>query len=839
MEFTEWIRGRTDGQLRVLVSARPELITPVPAHLEGLASRAASPSAIGRGLDRLDRFTLAVVETLAVQPGPTSRKQLRDLIGAALDGDQETGRADPEPALSEALGRLSDLALVYGPDDALDLGPGVRKVLEDPAGLGPSAVDAFRHHAPEHLEEMADDVAPGTEGPGKERLAAVLAEPAALVGAVSAEARGALDQLVWGPPTGRVPNARREVRVASARSPIEELLARGLLAATGEESVTLPREVGLYLRGGRVHRGLRATPPPLEGIARDPELADRTAAGQAFSFVRSVEELCERWGADPPGVLRTGGLGVRDLKRTAGELDLPEWVTALVVEVAHAAGLIAAGGGVDGEWLPTSGYDLWRIRPAADRWITLAATWLRMDRVPGLVGDRSAGARRERAGTAMPTTGEAGATIKHSSAGARRERAGTAMPTTGEAGATIKHSSAKRGDERDRPLNALHADLRRSSAAAVREATLRVLASAPGLAPERDSVLERLAWEQPRRRGPLREQLIEFALREAEQVGMTGLGALAGHGRALIEGDDPAGVLAPLLPEPVDHVLLQADLTAVAPGPLTSELNRWMALTADVESKGGATVYRFSEGSVRRALDAGHGAEELLSVLGRHSATPVPQALSYLVTDVARRHGRIRVGTASAYIRCDDPALLDQITADRRSAALRLRRLAPTVIASRSSRAALVDSLRAMGYAPVAESIEGDVIVSQLESRRTEGTAPVRTIASANGLDPEVAAAAVRALRAGDAAHLARREPVDAPNGQVPRGPATATISALQEAIKQGVRVWIGYLDSQGNATSRILEPARMEGGYLTAYDETRAAVHRFALHRITGVTGL
>jgi hypothetical protein len=62
MEFTEWIRGRTDEQLRALVSARPELITPVPAHLEGLASRAGSPSAIGRVLDRLDRFTLAVVE---------------------------------------------------------------------------------------------------------------------------------------------------------------------------------------------------------------------------------------------------------------------------------------------------------------------------------------------------------------------------------------------------------------------------------------------------------------------------------------------------------------------------------------------------------------------------------------------------------------------------------------------------------------------------------------------------------------------------------------------------------------------------------------------------------
>ncbi|MBB6345367.1 helicase-associated domain-containing protein [Nonomuraea muscovyensis] len=784
MEFTEWIRGRTDDQLRALVSARPELITPVPAHLEGLASRAGSPSAIGRALDRLDRFTLAVVETLAVLDGPVQAAALREVVGRALAG------GEPEPALSAALDRLRDLALVYGPDDGpddgLDLAPGVRKVLDDPAGLGPAAVEVFRHHPPEQLDEMADDVAPGTPGTGRERLAAALADPAGLLGEVSDEARAALDQLAWGPPTGRVPNARREVRKGSARSPIEQLLARGLLAATGEESVTLPREVGLHLRGGRVHRDLLAVPPALEGTTRDQKQADRTAAGQAFTFVRSVEELCERWSINPPGVLRTGGLGVRDMKRTATDLDLPEWAAALVVEVAHAAGLVAAGGSVDGEWLPTSGYDLWRVRSTADRWVVLAQTWLHMDRVPGLVGERDAP-----------------------------------------------------DQQRDRPLNALHPDLRRSSAAPVRSAALGVLAAAPGLAPSAGSVLERLAWEQPRRRGPLREQLTEFALREAEQVGMTGLGALSGHGRALLSGDDAAGALAPLLPEPVDHVLLQADLTAVAPGPLTSELNRWMTLAADVESKGGATVYRFSDESIRRALDAGQGAEELLAALARHSATPVPQALSYLVADVARRHGRIRVGTASAYVRCDDPALLDQITADRRSAALRLRRLAPTVIASRTSRAALVDSLRAMGYAPVAESLDGDVIISQLDGRRTEGMPAARPAPPVNGLDPEVAVATVRALRAGDAAHLARREPVDAPAGAVPRGPATTTISALQEAIRQGERVWIGYLDSQGNATSRILEPARMEGGYLTAYDETRAAVHRFALHRITGVAGL
>ncbi|MFI7053430.1 helicase-associated domain-containing protein [Streptosporangium canum] len=790
-EFTEWLRGRSDDQLRALVAVRPELITPVPAHLEGLAARAGSPSAIGRVLDRLDLFTLSVIETLAVLPSPVAHRTLRAQMARAL-----RGAADPafQAALRETVERLRTLALVYGPDKTLAPAPGVREVLEAPAGLGPPAVEVFRHHPAERLAELVEDVGDGDgDGDGdstKETLARLLGDPeivGRLIQDVSPQARSALNELAWGPASGRVPNARREVRTATAQSPIEQLLSRALLAATGEETVVLPREVALALRGGRIHRDLSPVPPALDGAVRDQGLADRTAAGQAFAFTRAVEELCERWSVDPPGVLRSGGLAVRDLKRTSVLLDLPEWVTGLVVEVAHAAGLVAASGAVDGEWLPTPAYDGWRVKGTEDRWTVLATTWLTMDRVPGVIGER---------------------------------------------------------DERDRLLNALHPDLRRSAAAEVRTATLGMLAVAgPGLAPTLESVRERLAWEQPRRRGGHRDQLVEFTLREAEQIGVTGLGTVVDHGRALLPGCDrtvSAGrLLAPLLPEPLDHVLLQADLTAVAPGPLTSDLRRWLALAAEVESTGGATVYRFDERSIRRALDAGQSADEMLAMLERHSTTPVPQPLGYLVTDVARRHGRMRVGTASAYVRCDDPSLLDEVMADRRALPLRLRRLAPTVIASKTSRPTLVDSLRAMGYAPASESLDGDVIITQLDVRRTDGQPLVRSSATFNGLEADVVAAAVRAVRAGDAAHRARRAPVEAPAGQVPRSPATATIVALREAIRQGSQVWIGYLDSQGNATSRILEPARMEGGYLTAYDETRAAVHRFALHRITGIADI
>src|SRR5690606_18815998 len=99
--------------------------------------------------------------------------------------------------------------------------------------------------------------------------------------------------------------------------------------------------------------------------------------------------------------------------------------------------------------------------------------------------------------------------------------------------------------------------------------------------------------------------------------------------------EEAAAALDAALPAPIDHVLLQADLTAIAPGPLETSLARTMSLLADVESRGGATVYRFGPATVRRALDAGLSGDDVLTLLARHSRTPVPQPLTYLVQDTA------------------------------------------------------------------------------------------------------------------------------------------------------------------------------------------------------------
>ncbi len=451
--------------------------------------------------------------------------------------------------------------------------------------------------------------------------------------------------------------------------------------------------------------GVSPGPPALDGIPNGLREVDQASAAAALTALRCVEDLLSRWAAAPPPVLRSGGLGIRELRKAAASVDVDLAATALFTEVARAAGLLAASSWTDGEWLPSRAFDTWLDRAQADRWATLVSAWLATTRVPGLVGSR---------------------------------------------------------DEGGRLLNALGTGLDRMDAPRVRARVLGELATvAPGTSVNAGAMLRRLAWLRPRRPQTSQAMLAQIALREAALLGLTGLGALAAHGRAVVSGGlaEAASVLAGILPEPVAHVLLQADLTAVAPGPLTTDLAREFSLAADVESTGGATVYRFSDGSVRRAMDAGRTGDGLLAMLAENSRTPIPQPLRYLIEDVARRHGRIRVAAASAYIRCDDPDVVAEIAADRRAAALGLRLLAPTVLVSPSGRGDVLAVLRRLGYAPAAESADGTVEITAAESRRAEDLASRYSAAATPGpLKPcapwpteERALAAVRVLRAGDA----------------------------------------------------------------------------------------
>ncbi|MEU9452139.1 helicase C-terminal domain-containing protein [Streptomyces sp. NPDC048277] len=847
--LAEALRARDDTSLAVLLRARPDLITPVPTDLTQLATRAGTRASVLRALERLDRFALQTAEALAVAADPASYD---DLLGL-MAGD--AGDPPVTAALPRALGALRDQALVWGDDDRLRLVRTAREVLApsaqypSPTGLGPTVREATSGMSPGRIQEIVAGAGlPSTHDPvsavdALTKLFGHRKKMARLLAAAPAESREVLGRLVWGPPYGQI--------TPEPAAHLRWLLDRGLLLPTAPGTVVLPREVALHLREGRAHREPEPAPPAVEPTATHrPQVVDATAAGQAYTALATVEELLKDWDEGGPAVLRAGGLSVRDLKRTAVALDVPEPIAAFWVELAYAAGLLASDGEADERYAATPAYDEWLDRPPAERWALLAEAWLTATRTSGLVGGR---------------------------------------------------------DAKDRALSALGPGLDRSAAPEVRHRVLTLLAALPeGTAPAAESVLARLRWERPLR-GPqvgvpprersrawgreddLRSRLARWTLTEAELLGVTGRGALSAHGRALLGAppvektpgktpEQPAGpgdklpvhhhhpltalealeplsppeqaaatanavrLLAPLLPEPLDHVLLQADLTAVAPGPLRRPLADALGVLADVESKGGATVYRFTPASVRRALDAGRTASDLHAFLTTHSRTPVPQPLAYLIDDVARKHGHLRVGAASAYVRCDDDTVLNEIMADKRAAALRLRRLAPTVLATQADPATLLEGLRAMGYAPAAESAEGDVLITRAHAHRTPPrTAPEPVPDGPPPPDTTLLSAAIRAIRAGDLAATAPRKPTGTAvkGGELPRTTPAETLATVQAAVLTGDTLWIGYVNAEGTASQRVIAPIRVEGGFVTAYDHTADEVRTYPLHRVTGVAEL
>ncbi|MFJ9106417.1 helicase C-terminal domain-containing protein [Streptomyces sp. NPDC102283] len=811
--LAEALRARGDESLAGLLRARPDLLNPVPNDITQLATRAGTRASVVRALEHLDRFALQTAEALAVAPDPAPYDTLLSLLtGDGMDdGDQrDDAGAAITAALPGALSTLREQALVWGEDDRLRLVRTARELLApspqhpSPTGLGPTVAEATAGMSPGRLQEiLAATGLPATHDP----VSAVAAlsslftdrtRMAHLLDTAPVEALSVLDRLVWGPPYGEV--------TPNPTPPVKWLRDRGLLLPVSTRTVVLPREAALHLRAGRAHRVPEPVPPVVAVAAtRDPQAVDRAAAGQAFTALSTVEELLKLWNGGGPAILRAGGLSVRELKRAANSLDVTEPIAAFWIELAYGAGLLASDGEPEERYAPTPASDEWLDLTAEDRWTHLATAWLAATRTPGLVGGQ---------------------------------------------------------DAKGRALSALGPELDRSAAPDVRRRILALFAELPpGTAPDAETLLRRLRWERPLRGGAtppaatgpgegadLRSRLALWTLNEAELLGITGRGALSAQARALLEeGPDAAAArLAPLIPEPLDHVLLQADLTAVAPGPLERPLAETLSVLADVESKGGATVYRFTPGSVRRALDAGQAATDLHAFLAAHSRTPVPQPLSYLIDDVARRHGHLRIGSASAYVRCDDEAVLNEILADRRSTGLRLRRLAPTVLASQADPGSLLEALRDIGYAPAAESAEGDVLITRAGARRTPPRTPPAPVPEGPPVpDDTLLGAAVRAIRAGDtAATVIRKDTSEdpsstTPSGSLPRTTSAETLATVQAAAMTGSAVWIGYVNADGAASQRVIAPVRVEGGFVTAYDHTADEVRTYPLHRITGVAEL
>lgn len=142
-------------------------------------------------------------------------------------------------------------------------------------------------------------------------------------------------------------------------------------------------------------------------------------------------------------------------------------------------------------------------------------------------------------------------------------------------------------------------------------------------------------------------------------LGLAVDGIVTSTGRALLDGD--AEQAADDLPGTVERVYLQHDLTVIAPGPLAPVDDDALRTVAVLEAPGLAARYRISEDTLRAAFRAGHSRDDLLSLLGRLSATGIPQPLAYLIDQVAGRDGSIVVDRGPGGVGTEVRGTADQL----------------------------------------------------------------------------------------------------------------------------------------------------------------------------------
>jgi hypothetical protein len=662
-EWMDWIRSAGEEDLAVLLRARPDLGFPAPRDLDELARRMVAAGSVSACYDSLDRSSRQVVAACLVS-GETA-----DVAGVAA-----LLAADPSD-LEPVLDRLARLAMVRRDGTSLHVVPSLAQVLPHPAGFGATWRALAASQQVSTLKAMAErwGVRPRDQVTkahllslierqvgDPDRVAAMMrSAPAGAARLAEQAARSGTVAVPGGPSIGYLP---RENTAPGW------LIAHGLIIPLSWGRAAMGREVALALRGGKIFPDFSAQPPAVVHHPADSALTDGCAVEAARLAVARVAAICRELGRAGARLLQSGGIGIRELRRVAKAVGAEVQVTARLIELAHASGLIAAGS--QETVLPTRAYDDWAAKPFVDRWVDLVGGW-------------------------------ASAMVHLSVAGAPDEK-GKPYPPGG----------------RSHP---------EPEAVTRRSLVLHLLERFPeGQAPSVDSVADFAQWVQPVlwQGGPADPTtLVRWFIEETDMLGLGHEGALATWGRPVVGGDlgRAASLLATHLPPVADRAVLQGDLTAVVGGEPSAELAAGLRLLADPESTGVAAVYRFSDASLRRAFDAGWNADRVLRWLEDHSLRAVPQALAYMVEDLGRRHGKARVGGSSSYLRCDDAALLAEIVGARRTASLGLRLVAPTVAIGSRPAAEVVDTLRSCGYLPVTEDSTGAVVAERPGGQRAAG----------------------------------------------------------------------------------------------------------------------
>lgn len=400
--------------------------------------------------------------------------------------------------------------------------------------------------------------------------------------------------LIWGQPPD---SSEAALFVAGpVRAILDEAFGKG--ATAGDSEVY---ETADHNQSQELVSELREIAPI---AAADSSLSGHIDASQIATHAVILVDDVARWIRSTRPILRKGGgIGVRELTALSNELELDVNQASFWLELSAHAGFFGLATtdswGSESDVVLTESFDAWSHLSFAEQWLEILRVWSATDLAPQLINTETQEGYR---------------------------------------------------------INALSGKAVLPVSLSVRMTVLRALSKlATGYGLSESGIHQVVEQRYPRLDPNIRQNTVAQAILESQWLGIlsssgatgaTEILCLTSLGRTWIDSrapepnsdttDRPQDEVAAHFPGEVDHMITQADMTFVVPGPPAPELRRLLGLIAHRESTGGATVYRLTPETLRTSMALGVDSQEILADLEDKSLTPVPQPMQYLVSDAAK-----------------------------------------------------------------------------------------------------------------------------------------------------------------------------------------------------------
>ncbi|MEV4890651.1 hypothetical protein AB0K48_14785, partial [Nonomuraea sp. NPDC055795] len=367
-----WLRTLDEDRLGRVLANRPDAIAPPwPRRLDLLAQRLGNGFAVMESMRGLPLPCLELAQACLVVHAPTP-STVSALLGAPVE---ET---------TPWLDCLYDHALAW-PDGegVIHLSEAVSRWWAAPLGLG-EPLDHYLNSwtiSNDALRAMARSLGVPPHGNKRRtivRATEVLADPArmeAMLANAPEGTRQLLESFAWDGPVRGVEGGR----FVLPGTPEKWAADHGLLYRPRWDLAEMPREVALCLRGPDYHPPFTPHPPDVATIPIDPAEVDHLMTLAAPHVVERCAAILDNTSKTPLPLLKTGGVGVREVRRVAKETGCDEDETRLLLEVCAVSRLLAWDEQLGG-MVPTDRFDRWRLDEGSARLRVLLSAWWRMER---------------------------------------------------------------------------------------------------------------------------------------------------------------------------------------------------------------------------------------------------------------------------------------------------------------------------------------------------------------------------------------------------------------------------------------------------------------------------